>query len=208
MSDDPNEEMDYKKYDHFIKILVIGDSEVGKTSFIKRFLSNEYSDKPINTKDLELKNKLLEIDNQKIYFNLWDGLINSKQKKTTKTELSVRVQGIAIIYDVSNYASFNSLEFYIKEVKETCGSDMPIIIIGNKIDLERIVDQEEAENFAKDNNVEYIETSVLNNENIEKSIVKLSEKIINCSYFKGDTITLNKPNKFKKAKKIKKKNFC
>lgn len=207
MSDDPNEEMDYKKYDHFIKILVIGNSEVGKTSFIKRFLSNEYSDKPINTKDLELKSKLLEIDNQKIYFNLWDGLINSKQKKTTKTELSVRVQGIAIIYDVSNYASFNSLEFYIKEVKETCGSDMPIIIIGNKIDLERIVDQEEAENFAKDNNVEYIETSVLNNENIEKSIVKLSEKIIKCSYFKGDTITLNKPNKFKKAKK-KKKNFC
>lgn len=207
MSDDPNEEMDYKKYDHFIKILVIGDPEVGKTSFIKRFLSNEYSDKPINTKDLELKNKLLEIDNQKIYFNLWDGLINSKQKKTTKTELSVRVQGIAIIYDVSNYTSFNSLEFYIKEVKETCGSDMPIIIIGNKIDLERIVDQEEAENFAKDNNVEYIETSVLNNENIEKSIVKLSEKIIKCSYFKGDTITLNKPNKFKKAKK-KKKNFC
>ena len=182
MSDDPNEEMDYKKYDHFIKILVIGDPEVGKTSFIKRFLSNEYSDKPINTKDLELKNKLLEIDNQKIYFNLWDGLINSKQKKTTKTELSVRVQGIAIIYDVSNYTSFNSLEFYIKEVKETCGSDMPIIIIGNKIDLERIVDQEEAENFAKDNNVEYIETSVLNNENIEKSIVKLSEKIIKCSY--------------------------
>ena len=207
MSDDHNEEMDYKKYDHFIKILVIGDSEVGKTSFIKRFLSNEYSDKPINTKDLELKNKLLEIDNQKIYFNLWDGLINSKQKKTTKTELSVRVQGIAIIYDVSNYTSFNSLEFYIKEVKETCGSDMPIIIIGNKIDLVRIVDQEEAENFAKDNNVEYIETSVLNNENIEKSIVKLSEKIIKCSYFKGDTITLNKPNKFKKAKK-KKKNFC
>ena len=207
MSDDPNEEMDYKKYDHFIKILVIGDPEVGKTSFIKRFLSNEYSDKPINTKDLELKNKLLEIDNQKIHFNLWDGLINSKQKKTTKTELSVRVQGIAIIYDVSNYTSFNSLEFYIKEVKETCGSDMPIIIIGNKIDLERIVDQEEAENFAKDNNVEYIETSVLNNENIEKSIVKLSEKIIKCSYFKGDTITLNKPNKFKKAKK-KKKNFC
>ena len=207
MSDDPNEEMDYKKYDHFIKILVIGDPEVGKTSFIKRFLSNEYSDKPINTKDLELKNKLLEIDNQKIYFNLWDGLINSKQKKTTKTELSVRVQGIAIIYDVSNYTSFNSLEFYIKEVKETCGSDMPIIIIGNKIDLERIVDQEEAENFAKDNNVEYIETSVLNNENIEKSIVKLSEKIIKCSYFKGDTITLNKPNKFKKAKK-KRKNFC
>ena len=202
MSDDPNEEMDYKKYDHFIKILVIGDPEVGKTSFIKRFLSNEYSDKPINTKDLELKNKLLEIDNQKIYFNLWDGLINSKQKKTTKTELSVRVQGIAIIYDVSNYTSFNSLEFYIKEVKETCGSDMPIIIIGNKIDLERIVDQEEAENFAKDNNVEYIETSVLNNENIEKSIVKLSEKIIKCSYFKGDTITLNKPNKFKKAKRL------
>ena len=202
MSGDIPDEMDYRKYDHFIKILVIGDSEVGKTSYIKRFLDGEFSDKPIDPKEIELKTKLLEIDDQKISFYVWDGLKNHKNGKTTKTELNVRIQGIVIMYDVTSYESFSSLDFYIKEVKETCGSDMPIIIIGNKIDLERVVGEEDGEKLAKDNNVEFIETSVADNINIQKSIVQLGQKIIKCSYFKGDTITIRE-TKFKKKKKRK-----
>ena len=200
-----SDEMDYSKYDHFIKILVIGDSEVGKTSYIKRFLVGDFSNKPIDPKDpkkLEETKKLLEIDGQKIYFNIWDGLKNTKQNKTTKTELSVRVQGIIIMYDVSNYTSFSSLEYYIKEVKEACGSDMPVIIVGNKTDLERVVGEDEGENFAKNNNVEFIETSVADNVNIQKCIIQLGQKIIKSSYFKGDTITINEA-KFKKKKRKK-----
>ena len=199
---------DFQNYnstiDHYIKLLIIGDSNVGKSSFIKRFLENEFSpDDQINAKELELKNKILEIDNQKMVFHVWDGLKNISTNKTTKNELSIRIQGIIIMYDISNYTSFNSLDFYINQVKEKCGSDMPIIIIGNKNDLDRVVSKEEGEKLAKDNNVEFVETSVYNNINIDESIIQLANRIIKGSYFKGDTITLNNTKKFKRKRKKK-----
>ena len=191
-----------EKYDHFIKLLVIGDPKVGKSSFIRRFLEDQFSDSPKNSKELELKNKILNIDNQKIVFHVWDGLKNVKLNKTTNNELSIRVQGIIIIYDVTSIISFNSLNFYIKEVKEKCGNDMPIIIIGNKIDLDdRLISEEEGEKYTKDNCVEYIEISVKNNINIDESIIKIAKKIMSNSYFRGDTITITNKRKFTKKKK-------
>ena len=195
-----------EEFDHYIKLLVIGDQSVGKSSFIRRFLEDKFSEEPINSKELELKKKMLEIDNQKIFFHVWDGLINAKLNKTTNSELSIRIQGIIIMYDVSCYTSFNSLDFYIKEVKEKCGSDMPILIITNNLDLDdRIISENEGEKFAEDNNVEYIEISVQNNININESIIKINKKIMTNSYYRGDTVTLNNEKKFSKKKK---KKFC
>jgi len=194
------------KIDHYIKLLIIGDSKVGKSSFIKRFLEDAFSpNDEINAKELESKNKILEIDNQKMLFHVWDGLKNAATNKTTKSELSIRIQGIIIMYDVSNYTSFDSIENYINQVKEKCGSDMPIIVIGNKNDLDRVVNQYEGEKLAKNNNVEFIETSVYKNINIDESIIQLANKIIRCSYFKGNTITLTHKRKFKGKKK---KKYC
>ena len=191
-----------ENYDHFIKLLVIGDSEVGKSSFIRRFLEDKFSDSPINSKELELKNKILIIDNQKIVFHVWDGLKNAALNKTTNNELSIRVQGIIIIYEVTSTISFESLNFYINEVRKKCGNDMPILIIGNKIDLdERLISEEQGENFAKENNVEYIGISVKDNINIDESIIKIANKIMANSYFRGDTITITNKRKFTKKKK-------
>ena len=191
-----------ENYDHFIKLLVIGDPEVGKSSFIRRFLEDKFSDSPINAKELELKNKILNIDNQKIVFHVWDGLKNATLNKTTNNELSIRVQGIIIIYEVTSTISFESLNFYINEVKQKCGNDMPILVIGNKIDLDdRLISEEQGENYAKENNVEYIEISVKDNINIDESIVKIANKIMANSYFRGDTITITNKRKFIKKKK-------
>ena len=100
-----------EEFDHYIKLLVIGDQGVGKSSFIRRFLEDKFSEEQINSKELELKKKMLEIDNQKIFFHVWDGLINAKLNKTTNSELSIRIQGIIIMYDVSCIKKAQAIKF-------------------------------------------------------------------------------------------------
>ena len=79
---------------------------------------------------------------------------------------------------------------------------MPILVIGNKIDLDdRLISEEQGENYAKENNVEYIEISVKDNINIDESIIKIANKIMANSYFRGDTITITNKRKFIKKKK-------
>ena len=195
--------MSEEEYDHSIKILLIGDDKVGKSSFIKRIMEEKFSNEPIDINNLENKTKILEIEEKKIKLQIFNGIENQFKNRQNKNEFYIRIQGILVFFDLSNKTSFTNLDFYLEEIRGKCGSDMPLIIIGNKSDLEKAVTDQEVEKFCKENDVESMNISVKDNINVIESIESIGRSIIFNSYFRGDTITIKHKNEFKKKKKKK-----
>ena len=180
-------------FDYTLKILIAGDSSVGKTNFIMRFVNNEFSSSYMTTSGIDLKTKDIEVKNKKIRIQIWDTAGKVKYRAITRN-LFLKVMGAIIIYDITNERSYNNLKEWIKLIREECGKHMQIIMVGNKCDLdsERKISQEEVINYARKENLEYIETSCKTGENIEKAVKTLCEKILENNDLNTDiSFTLN-----------------
>ena len=166
-------------FDYTLKILIAGDSSVGKTNFIMRFVKNEFNSNYMTTSGIDLKTKDIEVKNKKIRIQIWDTAGQVKYRTVTRN-LFLKVMGAIIIYDITNERSYKNLKEWIKLIREECGKHMQIIMVGNKCDLdsERSISQEEAMNYAREEDIEYIETSCKTGENIEKAVKILCENIL------------------------------
>ena len=166
--------LDDSQFDCTIKLLVLGGSSVGKSNFIHRFITNKFSENHISSSGLELKSSEITIKNKRIRVQLWDTAGQEKYKSLTKS-LFVKVQGIIAMFDLTNEDSFNQAKFWIKSIREECGSRMPLILLGNKSDLEeqREVSKEEGQQKAELYKLAFMETSALNGNNIEKAFTEL-----------------------------------
>ena len=196
--------MEESDFDFTIKLLIVGDTCVGKTNFISVFMGNTFSENYMTTSGIDLKTTKIEIRNKKIRIQLWDTAGQEKYRAITKT-LFLKVQGILILYDITKESSFNHLKDWIKSIREECGSQIQLLIVGNKSDLNesRIIEKEKALAYAEEEKIKYIETSSKTGENIQKAISLLCEKIIDNTEISGDfsfTIdagSLSKKNKGK-----------
>ena len=166
-------------YDLTLKLLVVGDSSVGKTNFVMRLINNEFSKNYMTTSGIDLKTTDIEIKNKKIHIQLWDTAGQEKYKAITKN-LFLKVMGALIIYDITNEASYNNLKSWVKLIKEECGKHMQLIILGNKSDLDaqRKISKDEAINYAKEQKIDYIETSSKTGENVKKAVTMICESIL------------------------------
>ena len=109
-----------------------------------------------------------------------------------------------IVYDITNENSFSSLKSWVKTIKDECGKQMQMVIVGNKSDLEenRVIDKTIASEFAKEEKIDYIETSCKTGENIQKSISLLCEKVLENTEFTNDfSFTLDATSFSKKSKR-------
>ncbi len=129
--------MTEKEFDHLIKILLIGDDKVGKSSYIKRIMEDKFSNELIDIKELENKTKILEIEGKLILNIQWNW--NQFKNKANKKELYLKIQGIPVFFDLSKKNSFSNVDYYLEEIRNKCGSDMPLLIIGNKSDLTKLL---------------------------------------------------------------------
>ena len=142
-------------YDLTLKLLVVGDSSVGKTNFVMRLINNEFSKNYMTTSGIDLKTTDIEIKNKKIHIQLWDTAGQEKYKAITKN-LFLKVMGALIIYDITNEASYNNLKSWVKLIKEECGKHMQ----------------------AKEQKIDYIETSSKTGENVKKAVTMICESIL------------------------------
>ena len=189
-------------FDYTIKILVVGDSTVGKTNFIRMFIENKFNQNYMTTSGIDLKTSNIEIKNKKIRVQLWDTAGQEKYRAIT-TNLFLKVQGVLIVYDITNEETFNNLKSWVKSIKDECGKQMQMLIVGNKNDLEeqRVIDKNIAIEYAKEEKLEYIETSSKTGDNIQKAITLLCEKILdnteltNDFSFTLDATSLSQKNK-------------
>ncbi|MFX1523521.1 MAG: Rab family GTPase [Promethearchaeota archaeon] len=177
------------------KVILCGDPSVGKTSILTRYVDGQFSDIYHQTiganflikefelskviDKLDIKNPKLKNDIKEFKLYFWD-LGGQHDKLFSNEYYFVQAVGAFVVYDVINRESFDNIDFWISKLKELSG-EIPFMIIGNKIDRkdERTVAFEEAKEKSDFYGVEYIETSALSNENIDKAFESLSIQILN-----------------------------
>ena len=142
-----------------IKLLLLGDSSVGKTSILNKYIANKFIENNIATLGVEYMDKTVDYNNFKIKLQIWDTSGEEKYRSITKSYYK-NAEGLLVIFDITNEESFNHVKNWINEAKDN-NSDIKIILVGNKIDFEneRKVAKERAIKFAENNNLQYFETS-------------------------------------------------
>lgn len=164
-------------YDYTFKVVLIGNSGVGKSSVLSRYTDDHFSDNYISTIGVDFKIKSLECNNKKINLQIWD-TAGQERFRSIVNSYYKGAHGIILVYEVTSQSSFKSLEYWINEVKKYNTSDVPILLLGNKVDLEREVLKSDAESYASRNNFLYIETSAKKNTNIDNIFKIISLQIL------------------------------
>ena len=170
-------------YDDKCQLLIIGNSIVGKTSILTKYTTKSYNENYLATVGLDFFTKDETIDNKIIRIKIWDTAGQERYKAITKCFFQ-RAQGIIIVFDVTNRKSFDDLKIWIDSINSQSQltedlENMPIIIIGNKIDIpKRVIDKETAMNFAKEQNFDYYETSAKTGEGVDNAIRELVKKVM------------------------------
>lgn len=162
--DEKDDEQNLKLVEY--KIILVGDSGVGKTSILKKFINNEFNEDIKCTINVDFFSKSIKID-KNLYTNLkiYDTAGQEKYRALIK-QYYQGTDGIILVFDLTNENSFNKLKSWINEVSDNTEKSQ-IILVGNKADLiERKIDEQTAENFAKQRDMKYIETSAKEGTNI------------------------------------------
>ena len=188
------------------KILLLGDSSVGKTCFLKRYTDNTFQDAYLSTIGFDFKYKLVTLEDGKIVkVQLWD-TAGEERFRTIAKSYYKGAHGIVLIYDVTNRKTYDNIRKWMNQIKDDSSSNISIILVANKIDCEnefRQVTKEEGEVLAKNNNLPIFEASAKDNINVEESFKYLIEEINKkISHFTVQTTTkLNNDNKNIKQEK-------
>jgi Ras-related protein Rab-11A len=168
-------------YDLLYKIVIIGDTCVGKSNILSRYLNNEFTSNTKSTVGVELGIKFLKIKNTSTKIQIWDTAGQERYQAITSSYFRGS-DGCFIVYDITNETSFNNIEKWFDKIHEENDKDIPIIIVGNKCDLEseRKVPTDKAKEKAQNLKCAFYETSALKAINIEQ----IFEELVNTIYDK------------------------
>jgi Ras-related protein Rab-13 len=191
-------------YDDKCQLLIIGDSTVGKTSILSKYSSKTFNENYLATVGLDFFTKDEIIDTKIIRIKIWDTAGQERYKALTRCFFQ-KAQGVIIVFDVSNQKSFNDLNFWIESMNTQLSEDIdsiPVIIIGNKIDLpKRVISKDKASDFSKEYHLNYYETSAMSGDGIETAIKDLVKKVIKNGGNKGGKYNLRISESNKKESK-------
>ena len=186
------------KEDFKLKIVVVGDSGVGKTNLIKRFISNEFSENFKATIGVEFMSKTYRINKHLFKVEIWDTAGQERYKSITAVYYK-GAKGALVVYDTTDKSTFDNIDKWMLEIKDKTSKDIKLMIIGNKIDLkdEREVKNEEAMKKAESLRIPLMEASALDSTNVKEAFYDLLKEI-----YKDIKENLNNPeNKYLNGKK-------
>ena len=187
------------------KLLTIGESGVGKTSILRRFVENEFSKTHLATIGIDYRTKVLHIYGKDIKLKIWDTAGQERYHNIT-SQIYKGADGIILVFDVNEEISFTKIKDWIEQIKSNVSQEeISLILLGNKCDIEeRAISKEQGQEMANSLNLKYYETSALNGtgineafEGLTKEIMK-KKKVINSD---GRTISLTSTQKAKNQKK-------
>ncbi|KAM9341290.1 ras-related protein Rab-15-like [Symphorus nematophorus] len=168
-----------KEYDVLFRLLMLGDSGVGKTCMLRRFTEGEFDPSHISTIGVDFKMKTLIIDGIKVRVQIWDTAGQERYQTITK-QYYRRAQGIIFVYDITNKPSFQHLAKWASDVDENAPDMVQRILVGNKSDeeLNRQVTTDQGSKLAEAYGMEFFETSASNSSNISESFTRAAELVL------------------------------
>ncbi|KAK2547929.1 Ras-related protein Rab-8A [Acropora cervicornis] len=168
-----------KKYDYLFRLLLVGNSGVGKTCILIRFVENTYSESYLNTIGIDFKIRTVILDGKRIKFQIWDTAGQERFYSITGACYR-RALGIMLVYDVTNEASFMNITKWMDKIAENANKEVAKILVANKCDLDgkRKISQEAGESLADALGISYIEVSALSNRNVEEAFITLARNIL------------------------------
>ena len=166
------------KEDYKLKLVIVGDSGVGKTNLIKRFVSNTFTPNSKATVGVEFISKSYRINNQVFKIEMWDTAGQERYKSITAAYYK-GAKGALIVYDTTQKTSFENIDKWMAEIKDKSSKDMKLMIVGNKTDLkdERQVKTEEALAKAKELEAPIMEASALDGSNVKEAFYDLLKEM-------------------------------
>ena len=166
-------------YDEKFRLMLIGNSNVGKTSIIKRFCKNKFINSFISSVGIDFETKYVKIGDKTINLQIWDTAGQERYKVLAKNYFN-QSDGFIIVYDITDRKSFDDVANWIEQIKEYAGEYTKNIIVGNKLDLEKMrkVEKDEGKELAEKYGYIFFETSAQSGKNIDKAFDSLTKNIL------------------------------
>lgn len=165
--------------DLLLKIVLIGESGVGKTNLLSRFSRDQFNPNSKSTIGVEFATKTFKVEDKNVKVQIWDTAGQERYRAITSAYYRGAV-GAMLLYDITSSLTFSSLERWLKELRENSDPNIIVMLVGNKSDLTelRSISKEDGMNFAKGQNLLFIETSAKTSENVNKSFSTLIFHIV------------------------------
>ena len=169
-------------YDYLFKVLLIGNSSVGKSSLLLRFVDNQWNDLFVPTIGVDFKIRTMEIDNKNVKLQIWDTAGQERFKNITASYYR-GAHGIFVVYDISDTESFKNINNWLIEIEKNANKNVYKILVGNKCDLEdkRTVSYQQGKELAETYGMQFIETSAKSNTNVDEAFHLLGREVMKMS---------------------------
>lgn len=163
-----------------IKLLTLGNFSVGKTSIILRYANKRFFNTYLPTIGMDFIPKSIELNNIKLNIQIWD-TAGQERYHAVSEQYYKKMNGVVLVFDLTNKESFTGIKRWMNEIERSRGKEVPIVLLGNKCDLEdRAVKKEDIDNVVKKRKLVYYETSALNGENVDNAINDLVLQVVEC----------------------------
>jgi Ras-related protein Rab-1A len=168
----------HPEYDYLFKLLLIGDSGVGKSCLLLRFADDTYTESYISTIGVDFKIRTIEMEGKTIKLQIWD-TAGQERFRTITSSYYRGAHGIIVVYDVTDQESFDNVKQWLQEIDRYACEKVNTLLVGNKSDLttKRVVSYDAAKEFADSVEMEFLETSAKNSTNVEKAFMAMAAQI-------------------------------
>jgi Ras-related protein Rab-1A len=163
------------EYDYLFKLLLIGDSGVGKSCLLLRFADDTYTESYISTIGVDFKIRSIELEGKMVKLQIWD-TAGQERFRTITSSYYRGAHGIIIVYDVTDKESFQNIQHWLQEIDKYANEGVMKLLVGNKSDLQskKVVSYDEAKELADSLGIGFIETSAKNAHNVEQAFTKMA----------------------------------
>ncbi|KAI8973874.1 GTP-binding protein ypt1 [Pilobolus umbonatus] len=166
------------EYDYLFKLLLIGDSGVGKSCLLLRFADDTYTESYISTIGVDFKIRTIELEGKTVKLQIWD-TAGQERFRTITSSYYRGAHGIIVVYDVTDEDSFNNVKQWLQEIDRYAAEGVNKLLVGNKSDLvdKKVVSTEQAKEFAESLNIPLLETSAKDATNVEQAFLTMAKQI-------------------------------
>jgi len=198
-----------RDYDYLFKLVLIGDSGVGKSCLLLRFADDNFTDSYISTIGVDFRFRTINIENKTVKLQIWD-TAGQERFRTITSAYYRGADGIIMVYDVTSSESFDHVEEWLSEVDRYANENTSKLLVGNKADLieEKQVPEDTAQRFAEKLSIPFLETSAKTATNVDAAFLTMAKELIKTREKQNTEGTPREKVKLKPVKPNNKKGCC